>query len=156
LATTEKPVSWRVLFDLNVVLDVLMRREPYFADAARLWALAETGQVEGFVAGHSFTTLFYLYRRQSDPERAYQALRRLLRVFRVASVDRKTIEMACDLAWRDFEDAVQATAANGAGCRYLVTRNPGDYGDQQLTVIRPADFLAVWAAKAAGQSGVEL
>jgi predicted nucleic acid-binding protein len=149
---TEKTVSWRVLFDLNVVLDVLMRREPFFAGAARLWALAETGQIEGLVAGHSFTTLFYLYRRQSSPERAYQALRRLLRVFQVAGVDRKVIEMACDLVWRDFEDAVQATAANGAGCHYLVTRNPEDSGDQQLAVIQPADFLAVWAAKVAGQA----
>lgn len=146
----EKTANWRVLFDLNVVLDVLMYREPYFADAARLWALAETGQIKGFVAGHSFTTLFYLYRRQSDAERAYQALRRMLRVFQVASVDHKAVEMACDLAWRDFEDAVQATAANGAGCHYLVTRNPHDNGDQQLTVIQPADFLAVWAAKETG------
>jgi predicted nucleic acid-binding protein len=146
----EKTANWRVLFDLNVVLDVLMHREPYFSDAARLWALAETGQIEGFVAAHSFTTLFYLYRRQSEPEQAYQALRRLLRVFKVASLDRKVIEMACDLAWRDFEDAVQATAANGAGCHYLVTRNLRDYGDQQLTVIQPADLLAVWAAKVTG------
>lgn len=149
LATTEKLVNWRVLFDLNVILDVLMRREPFFADSARLWALAETGQIEGFVAGHSFTALFYLYQCQSDLERAYQALRRLLRVFQVASVDRQTIEMACDLAWLDFEDVVKATAANGAGCHYLVIRNPQDYGDQQLTVIQPADFLAVWAAKVA-------
>lgn len=149
MARSEKTVRWRVLFDLNVVLDVLMRREPHFANAARMWALAETGQIEGFVAGHSFTTLFYLYRRQSDPERAYQTVRRLLRVFEVASVDRRVIEMACDLAWRDFEDAVQAMAASGASCHYLVTRNPGDYSDQQLTVIQPADFLAVWAAKEA-------
>jgi predicted nucleic acid-binding protein len=151
----EKTANWRVLFDLNVVLDVLMRREPYFADAARLWALAETGQLEGFVAGHSFTTLFYLYQRQSGPERAYQAQRRLLRVFQVASVDHEVIEMACDLAWRDFENAVQAMAANKAGCHYLMTRNPRDYGDQRLTVILPANFLAVWAAKVAdGESNL--
>ena len=139
---------WRVLFDLNVVLDVLMLREPHFANAARLWALAETNQVEGFIATHSFSTLFYLYRRQKDPARVYQAMQRLFQVFEVASVDRGVIEMACDLAWRDFEDAVQAMAGNGAGCYYLVTRNPENYGDQKLTVIKPADFLAVWSAGA--------
>jgi predicted nucleic acid-binding protein len=139
------------LFDLNVILDVLMRREPHFADAARLWALVETGQIEGQIAGHSFTTLFYLYRQQDDAERAYQAIRRLLRVFGVAGVDRKVIEMACDLAWRDFEDAVQAMAAKGSGCHYLVTRNPEDYSVKKPVVMLPADFLAVWAARIPGE-----
>jgi predicted nucleic acid-binding protein len=148
LATSEPAAGRRVLFDLNVVLDVLMRREPHFADAARMWALAETGQIEAQIAAHSFTTLFYLYRQQNDSARAYQAIRRLLRVFGVAGVDRKVIERACDLAWKDFEDVVQAMSASGSGCHYLVTRNPEDYVVQNLAVMLPADFLAVWAARA--------
>ncbi|MGE5222139.1 MAG: PIN domain-containing protein [Omnitrophica WOR_2 bacterium] len=125
------------------------KREPYFADAARAWGLAESRQIEGFIAGRSFTTLFYLYRHQGGSEMAYQAIRMLLRVSDVASVDRGTIEKACDLAWRDFEDAVQAVAASGAGCDYLVTRNPRNYAGQAMTIIQPAKFLAVWAARKA-------
>jgi predicted nucleic acid-binding protein len=149
LGIPEKNTKWRILFDLNVILDVLMRREPHFADAARLWALAETDQIDGVVAAHSFTTLFYLYRRQADSQKAYQAIRSMLRVFDVAEVDRVVIEKACDLAWRDFEDAVQSMAASGSNCDFLVTRNPDDYPDQSITVIQPADFLAVWAANRA-------
>ena len=147
MAIPEKPAKWRVLFDLNVILDVLLRRESFFADAARLWALAETGQIEGCVAAHSFTTLFYLYRRQGDTQSAYQAMRSLLRVFDVAGVDRAVIEKACDAGWPDFEDAVQCVAAKGSACNYLVTRNPRDYQDMNLAIILPADFLAVWAGK---------
>ena len=149
MAAPEKTTNWRVLFDLNVVLDVLMRREPHFTNAARLWALAESSQIEGFLAAHSFTTLFYLYRRQSDPVGAYQAIRKLLRVFDVAGVDRQIIELACNLSWRDFEDAVQAMATSIAGCDHLVTRNPEDYTDLPMTVIQPAEFLAVWIAREA-------
>ncbi len=147
MAEPEKTTSWRVLFDLNVILDVLMRRDPHFADAARLWALAESSQIEGYLAAHSFTTLFYLYRRQSDLAGAYQVIRKLLRVFEVAGIDRQIIEMACDLGWRDFEDAVQAMAARRAGCDYLVTRNPKDYASMAVIVIEPAEFLAVWAGR---------
>ena len=148
-----EPASrWRVLFDLNVILDVLMHREPYFANAARLWALAETGAIDGLIAGHSFTTLFYLYRHQNNVEEAYRALRQLLRVFKVAGVDQKVIEVACVLAWPDFEDAVQPVAANEAGCHYLVTRNPADYTSTRLTVILPADFLAIWSARETGKA----
>jgi len=137
--------KWRVLFDLNVILDVLLRRELFFPDAARLWALAETGHIEGVVAAHSFTTLFYLYQHQVDRQSAYRAIRSMLRVFDVAGVDRDVIVKACDLGWRDFEDAVQSMAAIGSTCDYLITRNPEDYQERNLTVIRPADFLAVWA-----------
>ena len=124
-----------------------MRREPHFPSSARVWTLAETGHIEGLMAAHSFTTLFYLYRRQGDPGQAYSAIRRLLRVFAVAGVDQGVLEAACDLAWRDFEDAVQAMAAIGAGCNYLITRNPRDYDLRPLTVLEPAAFLAVWAAE---------
>jgi predicted nucleic acid-binding protein len=138
---------WRVLFDLNVLLDVLMNREPFVADSARLWALAETGQIQGFVAGHSLTTLFYLYRRQNSIEKVYQVLRKILQIFDVAIIDRNVIESAIDLNWRDFEDAVQAMSAEEVGCDYLVTRDPDDFQDQQMTIIQPADFLAVWSSK---------
>jgi hypothetical protein len=83
---------------------------------------------------------------QNDPERAYQVIRRMLRVFAVAGVDRQVIENACDLAWRDFEDAVQAAAGHAVDCHYLVTRNVQDYAGSPLTAIQPADFLAVWAS----------
>jgi predicted nucleic acid-binding protein len=138
--------NWRVLIDLNVLLDVLMRREPYFDDAARLWALIETGQVEGFVAGHSFTTLYYLYRQQDDRAQAYWAIRQMLQVFDIADINRSVIEDAAALGWADFEDAVQASAAQAVDCDYVVTRNTQDYQEQPVAAIQPADFLAVWAA----------
>ena len=154
MATPADPDKWQVLFDLNSLLDVLMKREPFLADASRLWALAETHQIDGFVAGHSFTTLFYLYRRQGSNEVAYRVLRKLLQIFHVANIDQGVVTAACDLAWRDFEDAVQAVAARQSGCQYLVTRNPADYMDRRLTVIQPADFLAIWASREGqGNSG---
>ncbi|MEJ2262105.1 MAG: PIN domain-containing protein [Anaerolineales bacterium] len=138
--------NWRVLIDLNVLLDVLMRREPYFGDAARLWALVETGQVDGFVAAHSFTTLFYLYRRQGDRAGAYWAIRQILQVFHIAGINRSVIEAAAALGWTDFEDAVQASAARGSECDYIVTRNTRDYQEQPVPAMQPPDFLTVWAA----------
>ncbi len=66
-------------------------------------------------------------------------------------MDRSAIELACDLAWRDFEDAVQVIASDRAGCQYLVTRNPGDYKGQKVTITQPAEFLALWATREAGE-----
>lgn len=138
--------KWRVLLDLNTVLDVLMRREPYFDDAARVWALAESDQIDGHVAGHSFTTLYYLYRRQENPSRAYWAIRQMLQVFSVADITRHVLEEAMMPGWADFEDAVQTSAARNSGCNFIVTRNTQDYQDQPVTALEPADFLAIWSS----------
>ena len=45
----------KVFFDTNIVLDVLRRREPFYADSVRVWTLAEGGRVRGAVSAVSFT-----------------------------------------------------------------------------------------------------
>jgi predicted nucleic acid-binding protein len=36
----------RIFVDTNLLLDVLARREPFYASAARVWTMAETGTCE--------------------------------------------------------------------------------------------------------------
>lgn len=138
--TAEPEAKLRVLFDLNVVLDVLARRQPHYADAARLWAYVESGHIEGLLAAHSVTTLFYLLRRHLGLPQAKGALHDVLRVFRVAAVDQDVIQAALILDWNDFEDTVQATAAKTAGAAYLVTRNESDFSGGPIPVVHPANF----------------
>jgi len=130
----------RVLFDLNVVLDVLARRHPHYADAARVWAYVESGQMEGLLAAHSVTTLFYLLRRHLGLAQAKLALRDVLRVFRVAAVDQDVIQAALALDWNDFEDAVQVAVAITASVAYRITRNEDDFAGSAIPVIHPANF----------------
>ncbi len=50
----------RVLFDTNVLLDALLAREPFVADAAFLLETVELGQVEGFMSATTVTDIHYL------------------------------------------------------------------------------------------------
>jgi len=54
----------RILFDTNVVLDVLLDRQPYVEASAAAWAAVETGISEGMVAAHAATTIHYLVRKE--------------------------------------------------------------------------------------------
>jgi predicted nucleic acid-binding protein len=47
----------RVLFDTNVLLDALLAREPFVADAAFLLETVELGQVEGFMSATTVTDI---------------------------------------------------------------------------------------------------
>ena len=66
----------RILFDTNVVLDVLLDRRPCVEASASAWAAAETGIVMGLLAAHAVTTIHYLIRKEMGSNQAKQAISR--------------------------------------------------------------------------------
>jgi hypothetical protein len=132
-----------VLFDLNVILDVLQLREPFYDASARALACAETGSLEGWVAAHSLPTLFYLLGRYGSAEQARVAISEMLSFLSVATVDQAVIVQALNLPYQDFEDAIQMIAAVRTGADYLVTRNVRDFRSGPLPVLLPAELLTL-------------
>ncbi len=132
-----------ILIDLNILLDVLQRREPFYETSAGLLAAVETGQVEGYIAAHSITTLFYLIQKGHSASDARAMITNLLQFIKILPADQSTIEQALNLDYRDFEDAVQMISAVKNKMDYLVTRNTKDYQPALLPVIQPVDFLSM-------------
>jgi len=131
----------KVIIGLNVVLDVLQEREPFYEASASLLAAVETGKIEGYLAAHSVTTLFYLIQKSKSSADARAMITNLLQFLKVAPVNQSTIEQSLNLDYRDFEDAVQMITAIQCKADYLITRNIKDYKPALLPVIQPVDFL---------------
>jgi predicted nucleic acid-binding protein len=131
-----------VLVDINILLDVLQKRRPFYETSASLLAAVETGQVHGYVAAHSLTTLFYLIQKGRSSAEARVTLTNLLQFINIAPVDQSTIQQALNLEMRDFEDAVQMVSAVQCRADFLITRNAKDYQPALLPVLAPVDFLA--------------
>lgn len=132
----------RVLFDTNVLLDVLLRREPEAEVAARLLSLADVGRIEGIIAATTVTTIFYLATKSLGSKAAKSALREVLAVFDVATVDRDVLSNAMDLEFGDFEDAVLHEAARKADATAIVTRDGRGFANASLPVFSPRELLA--------------
>ena len=131
----------KVMIDLNVILDVLQKRDPYYETSAVLLAAAETGRILGYMAAHSVTTLFYLMQKGKSPVEARAIITNLLQFLKIAPVDQTTIEQALNLDYRDFEDAVQMMSAVQCRLDYLITRNLQDFQPALMPVVQPVDFL---------------
>jgi predicted nucleic acid-binding protein len=131
-----------VLIDLNILLDVLQKREPFYIASARVLALIERGEATGYLASHSLPTLFYLIRKERGVSEARAVLTNILQILKVAPVDQTTIEQALNLDYPDYEDAVQMMAAVQQKVDALITRNTKDFLPALLPVIQPVDFLA--------------
>ena len=127
----------RILFDTNVVLDVLLDRRPYAEASAAAWAAVERGISEGLLAAHAVTTIHYLVRKEIGNIKAKRTISAILRVFGIAAVDGAVIHEALQLPVTDFEDAVTAAAARRAGCEYIVTRDPKGFHGSPVRSLTP-------------------
>ena len=133
----------RVLLDINVILDVLADREPFAEDAAAVLAQIESGNIQGFLAAHTVTTLHFLLAKHLGKARTRKVLTEILRIVGLAPVDEDRIRHALAANWADFEDAVQAACAEGVGADYLVTRNKRDFRKCAVQTLTPAELLAL-------------
>jgi predicted nucleic acid-binding protein len=127
----------RVLFDINVILDVLLDRKPYAEASAAAWAAIETGISDGLLAAHAVTTIHYLVRKEMGAAKARRIISAMLRVFGVAAVDGAVIQEALQSSFSDFEDAVTAAAARSAGCECIVTRDPKGFRGSPVRPLTP-------------------
>ena len=136
----------KVLFDTNVVLDVLLAREPHADVGARLLSLVDSGKLEGILCATTVTTIYYIAEKSVGAELAHRHVGELLAMFDVACVDRQVLLNALDRRFDDFEDAVLHEAARDVDATAIVTRNGGDFRRATLPVFDPEELLAAVVA----------
>ncbi|HKI00558.1 MAG TPA: PIN domain-containing protein [Thermoanaerobaculia bacterium] len=132
----------KVLFDTNVVLDVLLDRHPFRDAAAELIARVERKELTGVLGATTLTTLYYLVAKASGKEAALSAVRDVLSLFHIAAVDKKVLSGAVESSIKDFEDAVLIEAGALEDVDAVVTRDPAGFQDGRLRVLSPQQLQA--------------
>lgn len=133
------------LVDTNVVLDVMLGREPHLIDSAAVLAAIETSKCAGLLSATTVTTIHYIAERHIGSEAALKQISQLFSLFGVAPVNQAVLGSALGLGMPDFEDAVLHEAAVQAGADCIVTRNVDDFAMAKIPVYTPAQFLAALA-----------
>lgn len=133
----------KVLFDTNVVLDLLLERKPFVQHSELLFAEVEKGSITGYLSATTITTIFYLATKAVNIKAANQMVSGLLELFDVAAVNRLVLEDALSLKFPDFEDAVLHEAARHAGAQAIVTRNENDFQKATLAIYTPIELVKI-------------
>ena len=138
----------KLLIDTNVVLDVLLRREPFFRTAAEVLSLTQRDEVREYVSASAITDIYYIANKQMKDRGAVRdLLKRLLMIVSVAAVSEREIQNALNLAWGDFEDSVQYSVALLNEMDGIVTRNPSDYQEANIQIWLPEQVLKLLSNK---------
>lgn len=133
----------KAMFDINVVLDVVGRREPFLKPAsdAYLRAAGECGKP--FLSAHAYATLFYLLGAVATRKKRQAAMDWIFDSFSVAALGEAELSAARTYPMPDFEDAMVAAAAVSAGCDVIVTRNAAHFEGSPVPAATPEEFVSM-------------
>jgi len=132
-----------ILFDTNVVLDVMLDRTPFSAPAGHLLSLVEQGEISGLICATTVTTIHYLATKIVGKEQTQNQIRNLMILFDIAPVNRPVIEYALKSKFSDFEDAVIYQSASHAGAEAIVTRDIKGFKKSKLPIYSPTEMLII-------------
>lgn len=136
-----------ILLDTNIVLDILLAREPFLEDAKEIFLLIENGEVEGFVCTTTMTTIHYLIGRQTDKSNADSLILDILTLFEVALVDKEVLKEASLNNGIDYEDSVIYCSAKKAEVDMIITRDKRGFKKSEIQTLKPKEFLAFFKTK---------
>ena len=132
----------RILIDTNVILDILQKREPFFADSYRALRKAIESDSECLLSASAATDIFYMLRKAlGSAQQAKEQIEKLAQLVSFADVQGMDIHTALMREMPDFEDAVVDAVAERNGASYILTRNIKDFAGSVVPSILPADFL---------------
>ena len=133
----------KVLFDTNVILDVLLDRQPFSEHASYLMSKVERSEINGFLCATTVTTIHYLLSKYLEKDKSIESIHSIMALFEIASVNRLVIENALVSKFIDFEDSVLHESARHAGAEYIITRNIKDFKRSKIPVFTPTEFLSM-------------
>lgn len=131
----------RLMLDVNIFMDVILRREPHYENSALVMGLYANQEFDLFMPAHAAATIIYLTARQANHAVAVQALSRCMAVAHIAPLDESAVLRGLSYGFKDTEDAFVASVAVGAKCDYIVTRNVKDFAKSPIPAISPTELL---------------
>lgn len=132
----------KVMCDTNIILDVLLDREPFAEASDNILRLCEKGIIEGYTTASCVTDVFYFVRKHlRDTERSYDVMEKLLEILKICEVTDRHIREALLLRRPDFEDALVTVCAKSASCDHIVTRDRKGFSDFGIPCLAPEELL---------------
>ncbi len=137
-------MAYNICLDADVILDVMLEREPFFDDSVEIFKLSLAGGVQLFATTSILLNVRYLCEREKGNQKANVMVKQLLPFFKICVTDKHHLEKAFSSNFTDIEDAVQYySASSDKTIDFFVTRNIKDYkhADEALQILTPSKFL---------------
>jgi predicted nucleic acid-binding protein len=132
----------KIFLDSDVLLDLLLDREPFTDDIASIIEESISSEVKLCVSPISIRNINYIIGKLENQRKADTQIKKILRIVNVENVGQTIIDKAAHSKFKDFEDGVQNYCAEKSGHQIIITRNTKDYKESELAILTPREYLA--------------
>jgi len=130
----------RVFVDTNVIIDVLARREPFYALSRSVLDYCKDGRGNGMVSALTYANVAYVLRKYAGFDQMLSGIRSLHQLLETTPMSDSTVRFAIESGNRDFEDAMQYESALAGRADIIVTRDPDGFVGSEIRVVSPDEF----------------
>ncbi len=131
----------KILLDTNIVLDLLLEREPFCNEAKKIFTMIESNKISGFLCATTITTIYYLISKNLDKSKADNIINKLLQLFHIADVNKNILIQSLKNNGQDFEDSVIYTSAEYFNVDVIITRDKKGFKNSNIKILKPSNFL---------------
>ncbi len=129
--------------DTDVVLDFMLDREPFSNDAALIFTMGEQQLIKNYISPLTFSNSYYILRKLASHNKVIDKLKQLASIVEISHMNKKTVQLALNSGFKDFEDALQNFSALQSDDKIdvIITRNVKDYKNSEFSVMTPETFI---------------
>ncbi len=131
----------RVLLDTNIILDIALKREPYFTFSSKVFEFIDERLIIAHITASTVTDIYYIFRKEKGKKIAMKFISNLIEIVDIIGIDKSVIIHALKTNLKDFEDAVQVSAAKSLNIEIIVTRNKSDFLNSGLEILTPEELI---------------
>lgn len=129
------------MFDTNIILDVLLKREPHVTESLKTLKLAEAKRITSYMAVNSITDIFYILEKYSSEKAVIlEAIVSLVDIIDICDVLKSDVIKALGLKFDDYEDALISVCAKRLDMDYIITRDKKGFLSSTVKPISPDEF----------------
>ena len=136
----------KALLDTNVIVDVLQKREPMFADSSKIIIAVADNRLQGYVTSKEIADIHYFSRKQftgqeDTDKKARQIIEGLLQFLYIVDTTGEDCKKALTIENNDYEDAIMISSAVRSNMDCIITRNSKHFKTSLIPIYSPKDFL---------------
>ena len=135
----------KVFLDSDIILDFLLKREPFFIEALQLFILKEKEDFKLYTSAIIISNVYYISSKQFPKPLIKQKIKELASIIQIVDSTRQSIYQSFESDFSDFEDAVQYYTAIEKKCSFLITRNTKDFKKaKNIRVLTSSQFCKLF------------
>ena len=131
----------KLFLDTNIILDLLVPREPFVNEISKIITLAENGKCQLFVSSTTMINCNYVLEKISEKKKIMEVFKKFRIICSILKVDEMEIDKAIFSNFSDFEDAVQYFCALHNTCDFIITRDKKGFKNIDIPTFTPVEFI---------------